>query len=67
MAGQVPAEVAQLIGRAGESVNQQAGDVASAVEAMLEWCKAGPPSAIVERVESYTESPGTPFPGFAIR
>jgi acylphosphatase len=38
-----------------------------AVQAILEWCHEGPPSATVERVETLTETSGAPFPGFGIR
>jgi acylphosphatase len=39
----------------------------TAVDALIEWCKKGPPHANVERVDVVWDTPGGEFESFEIR
>lgn len=67
-------KTAQRLGLSGWVRNLANGDVEAVFEGdgdtiarMLEWCKTGPPSARVEKVDADWEEPRKDVEGFEIR
>jgi acylphosphatase len=68
------AEQARLLGVSGWAGNLPDGRVEvvaqgedEAVDRLVEWCRHGPPTARVTRVEVHLELLGEPMSGFAVR